>query len=67
MKQEIVGDAIDDAMDDEEDALRSCFLCPGWAPRLRAFPGFSRRDGGLTKSDEGGLDDVADVFLAAAN
>ena len=47
--------------------VRACMSWPGWPPMERFWP--SRRSGGfgLTMSEEGGLDEVAEFFLAAAS
>src|ERR1700730_13570428 len=47
---------------------RSCLGCPGWPPILRrSWPSGGAGFGGLTMSEEGGLEDVAEFLRAAAS
>src|SRR5215469_1535085 len=48
--------------------LRRCCLCPGCAPCLRliSFPFLSLGLGGLTMSEEGGLEELPEFFLSIA-
>src|SRR5215469_6671342 len=48
--------------------LRRCCSCPGCAPCLRlvSFPFLSLGLGGLTMSEEGGLEELPEFFLSIA-
>src|SRR5262245_10434617 len=48
------------------NGMRSCLAWPGWPPTRRGLEELSA-GGGLTMSEEGGLDEVEELFLAAAN
>src|ERR1700684_2194229 len=46
---------------------RRCLSWPGWPPRERLWPSDLSDGFGLTISEEGGFEDVAEFFLAAAS
>ncbi len=64
--EEVVGGGGGEHLGREQ--LARCAVCPGWPPGWRrSWPGGGCGLGGLTMSEEGGLDELEEFLRAAAS